>query len=63
VRDLYRHPEVIWLLCPLLLYLLTRGWLSARCGELDEDLMAFVIRDRYSQWLIGIGALLLWLAA
>lgn len=63
VRDLYRHPEVIWLLCPLLLYLLTRGWLSARRGKLDEDLMAFVIRDRYSQWLIGIGALLLWLAA
>ncbi|WP_089725674.1 UbiA family prenyltransferase [Candidatus Thiosymbion oneisti] len=62
MRDLYTHPEVIWLLCPLLLYLMTRIWLLARRGQLDEDPVVFVIRDRYSQWLVGIGALLLWLA-
>jgi len=62
VRDLYTHPEVIWLLCPLLLYMLTRVWLLARRGELDEDPVVFVTLDRYSQWLVGIGAILLWLA-
>jgi 4-hydroxybenzoate polyprenyltransferase len=62
VRDLYTHPEVIWLLCPLLLYLVTRIWLLARRDELHEDPVVFVIRDRRSQWLAGVGAILLWLA-
>ena len=62
VRNLYTHLEVIWLLCPLLLYMLTRIWLLARRGELHEDPVVFMIRDRYGQWLVGMGAILLWLA-
>ncbi|MBV2122092.1 MAG: UbiA family prenyltransferase [Candidatus Thiodiazotropha sp. (ex Ctena orbiculata)] len=62
VTGLYTHPEVIWLLCPLLLYLVTRIWLLARRGKVDEDPVVFVIRDRHSQWVVGIGAILLWLA-
>lgn len=62
VRVLYSHPEVIWLLCPLLLYMVTRIWLLARRNELHEDPVVFVIRDRRSQWLVLIGAILLWLA-
>ncbi|MEM9315637.1 MAG: UbiA family prenyltransferase, partial [Pseudomonadota bacterium] len=62
VQDLYTQPELIWLLCPLLLYLLTRIWLMARRGEVDEDPVVFVIRDRRSQGLVVIGALLLLLA-
>jgi 4-hydroxybenzoate polyprenyltransferase len=62
VRDLYTHPQVIWLLCPLLLYMVTRIWLLARRDQLDEDPVVFLIRDRRTQWLSGIGAILLWLA-
>lgn len=62
VRDLYTHPEVIWLLCPLLLYMVTRIWLLARRDALHEDPVVFMIRDRRSQWLIGIGVILMWLA-
>ena len=62
VRDLYTYPQVIWLLCPLLLYTVTRIWLMARRDEMHEDPVVFVIRDRRSQWLMGIGAILLWLA-
>lgn len=62
VRDLYTHPEVIWLLCPLVLYLVTRIWLLARRDELHEDPVVFVIRDRSSRWLAAIAAILLWLA-
>lgn len=63
VRDLYGRPEVIWLLCPLVLYLLTRVWLLARRGELEEDPLVFLLRDRRSQGLILLGAALFWLAA
>jgi 4-hydroxybenzoate polyprenyltransferase/phosphoserine phosphatase len=62
VRELYTHPEIIWLLCPLLLYMVMRIWLLARRNALHEDPVIFVIRDRRSQWLVGIGAILLWLA-
>jgi 4-hydroxybenzoate polyprenyltransferase len=62
VQTLYTRPEWIWLLCPLVLYLVTRIWLLARRQLVDEDPVVFVIRDRHSQLLAGIGAFLLWLA-
>ncbi|WP_316367806.1 UbiA family prenyltransferase [Candidatus Thiodiazotropha sp. CDECU1] len=62
VTKLYSHPELIWMLCPLVLYLMTRIWLLVHRGELDEDPVVFVIRDRHSLWLVVIGAVLLWLA-
>lgn len=61
-KNLYSHPEVIWLLCPLLLYLVTRIWLLARRDQLHEDPVVFVIKDRDSQVVACTGALLLWLA-
>lgn len=62
VVSLYRHPEIIWLLCPILLYLIMRIWLLARRGELHEDPVLFLIEDRLSQILCGFGLVLLWLA-
>ena len=63
VQALYSNPEVIWLLCPLLLYMLGRVWLLARRGELQEDPLVFLLQDRRSQLLVLVGFLLLWTAA
>ncbi|MEM0955623.1 MAG: UbiA family prenyltransferase [Pseudomonadota bacterium] len=63
VTQLYQYPELIWLLCPLLLYMLTRIWLLTRRGELHEDPVVFLIRDRISQGIALASGLLLWLAA
>jgi len=62
VRALYTYPEVIWLLCPLLLYIVMRIWLMAHRDKVHEDPVVFVIQDRRSQWLTAIGVILLWLA-
>jgi len=62
VRGLYKYPEIIWLLCPLLLYIVTRVWLLGRRNELHEDPVVFLMRDRQSQCLLGVGLVLLWLA-
>ena len=62
VRKLYAQPQVIWLLCPLVLYIVTRIWLLARRRELEEDPVLFAIRDRRTQWLVGVGIILLWIA-
>lgn len=62
VLSLYSRPEVIWLLCPLLLYLMTRVWLKARRGELVKDPLVFLLGDRVSQGLILLGGAFFWLA-
>src|SRR5262249_28360776 len=49
---IYRHPAVLWLICPLLLYWISRMWMLAHRGELHEDPVLFAVRDRTS-WLVG----------
>jgi len=60
---LYGSPIVLWLICPLLLYLLARIWQQARAGRLDEDPVLFAITDRVSQLIILLCGVLMWLAA
>jgi 4-hydroxybenzoate polyprenyltransferase/phosphoserine phosphatase len=62
VVELYDDPRVIWFLCPLVLYLVSRIWLLARRGQVDEDPVVFVVRDRHSRIVAVIGAILFWLA-
>ncbi|GEJ55643.1 hypothetical protein AMYX_03840 [Anaeromyxobacter diazotrophicus] len=52
VTRLYAHPERLWLLCPLGLYWVSRLWLLARRGAVDEDPVLFALRDPPS-WLVG----------
>lgn len=62
-KALYRTPELIWLLCPLMLYLVCRFWILARRGEMHEDPIVFAIRDWRSQLIVAAGAVLLLAAA
>ncbi len=48
VRLLYSSPEVLLLLCPIVLYWLSRNWLLAHRGELKEDPVTLAIRDPVS---------------
>jgi 4-hydroxybenzoate polyprenyltransferase len=52
VTRLYRHPERLWLLCPLGLHWVSRLWLLARRGVVDDDPVLFALRDRAS-WATG----------
>jgi 4-hydroxybenzoate polyprenyltransferase len=45
VRLLYSSPEFLLLLCPIVLYWLSRNWLLAHRGELKEDPVTLAIRD------------------
>lgn len=63
VRELYPHPEVIWFVCPLMLYLVTRIWVLARRGEMPGDPVLFAARDWRSQAMVALGAALLMAAA
>src|ERR1035438_9791397 len=48
VRLLYSSPEFLTLLCPIVLYWLSRIWLLAHRGELKEDPVTLAIRDPVS---------------
>jgi len=49
VKQLYRHPELIWLICPIILYQMARIWFLARRGQMPDDPLVFMIRDWRSQ--------------
>ncbi len=62
VEPLYRTPSILWLLCPLMLYWLSRIWLIASRNELDCDPVVFALKDRVS-YLVGLGLGIVLLAA
>ena len=63
VRILYEKPGVIWLLCPVILYWISRVWLLAYRGQMHEDPVLFAIKDRISHWLIVLALFILWVAS
>jgi 4-hydroxybenzoate polyprenyltransferase/phosphoserine phosphatase len=63
VRQLYVRPEVIWALCPIMLYFVSRIWLLAQRGEVEDDPVVFALRDGRSQLLGVLVALVLVVAA
>ncbi len=48
VAMLYARPKILWLLCPILLFWITRLWLLARRNELHDDPVVFALKDRVS---------------
>ena len=58
VTSLYADPQTLWLLCPLLLYWITRIWFFAARGDLHDDPITFVIRDRIT-WITGATAVVI----
>jgi len=58
VTALYRHPNRLWLIVPILIYWLYRVWLLASRGELDDDPVVFAFKDRLSL-LLGAAVVIL----
>ena len=57
-QSLYRHPHYLWLLCPLLLYWISRTWVIAHRGIMHDDPVVFAIMDNVSRVLILIAAVI-----
>lgn len=63
VQSLYRHPQLLWAIFPVCLYWLTRVWLLAERGELQEDPISFAVKDRTTWLLLALCGIILKLAA
>ena len=62
VMTLYRNARLLWLIVPLMILWLSRVWLLASRGELNEDPVVFALTDRMSQF-IGLAVVALALLA
>jgi len=62
VHKLYAHPDWLWLLLPLLLYMIGRLWVLTMRGRMSDDPILFVLRDAATYWVLLAG-LLVFLAA
>jgi 4-hydroxybenzoate polyprenyltransferase/phosphoserine phosphatase len=62
VMVLYGRPKMIWLLCVLVLYWISRVWMKAQRGEMHDDPVVFALKDRPSL-AVGVLALITTMAA
>ena len=51
----YSEPSVVWLLCPLVLYIVVRIWILARRKQLPDDPLVFLMTDWRSLLMIFAG--------
>lgn len=47
-QALYHHTRALWLVCPLMLYWVSRVWLLTARGQMHDDPVVFAVRDRIS---------------
>jgi len=52
IQSLYHRPKVIWMLCILQLYWVTRVWLLTQRGAMHDDPVVFALKDPVS---LGVG--------
>ena len=57
-RALYGQPMMIWLLCPALLYWISRVWLVTHRGEMHDDPILFAVTDTHSRYVLLTCALI-----
>ena len=53
-KGLYKHPDFLWALPVVIFLWLARIWLLCHRGELDDDPVAFALKDRLSLVYAGI---------
>jgi len=56
VRLLYQRPDYLWLVCPALLYWITRLWFFAQRRALHDDPVVFALTDPES-WVVALWSL------
>ena len=62
VMVLYRNPNLLLLVCPLMLYWISRIWLVAHRGKMHDDPIVFALKDGASYLIGALTLVVLWLA-
>jgi 4-hydroxybenzoate polyprenyltransferase len=59
VREQYRHPEIIWFICPLVLYWINKLWLNSVRKQIKDDPVVWAMRNRVSRLIAVLSVALL----
>jgi hypothetical protein len=62
ITQIYGNPLWLWLIPPLLLYWVSRLWMKAHRGEVDDDPVVFAVRDWQSLLVVALSAALFLMA-
>jgi hypothetical protein len=57
VNELYQRPQMLWLVCPVLIYWVSRVVMMAHRRSLREDPIVFAMTDRHRLLSILIASL------
>lgn len=52
-EKLYKNPGMLWFICPLILFWISRIWLITARGNMHEDPIVFAIKDKGS-WVVAL---------
>lgn len=52
-RSLYNFPEMLWIVCFLILLWINRIWILADRNVIDHDPITFAIKDKISWWILS----------
>jgi 4-hydroxybenzoate polyprenyltransferase len=59
-QSLYQHHKPLWLICPLMLFWISRVWIVTTRGAMHDDPVIFALRDRVSVLiLVALGVIVL----
>jgi 4-hydroxybenzoate polyprenyltransferase/phosphoserine phosphatase len=53
VRRMYHSPTLLWFVCPVMLYWVSRIWFLANRGQMQDDPVKFALLDRVS-WVCAL---------
>lgn len=62
-NGMYPNTKFLWLVPPLLLYWLSRIWMKAHRGQVDDDPIVFAVKDWQSIVILIVSVGLFWAAA
>ncbi len=62
VRILYHRPTFLLLICPMLLYWISRVWLISNRGGMNDDPVVFALKDPQSYVIAALSVGALWAA-
>jgi 4-hydroxybenzoate polyprenyltransferase len=53
-ETLYHHHKPLWLICPLMLFWISRTWLLTSRGKMQDDPVVFAVRDAASLVILAL---------
>jgi 4-hydroxybenzoate polyprenyltransferase len=59
---IYQHHHLLWLICPLMLFWISRAWMLAARGRIHDDPLVFAVSDGGSLVTIALMVLIVVLA-